>query len=427
MSTCCQPSAALLAANQRLLARRRQLRASTERQPRGTIEQEPPWNERSSQASHFVDNLPPQLGWESGPATAVYRQAKARAEKRAAQEAAIRGDWLASWQQKQHTPKDNQQPSEDDPPRTNGAKTSHLPKTVKLYPDIALGMLQHDLAAVGRVWLLLRALDDAGGGSLALDAVQDSLTQKQSAFRLVGKRQLRKLFRRGEGVFWVRNNGRIWLRSAAKLAASLGVARLSGNPVALPTAVLLDGVGAVRAHFYASFHSGRSSSQNPHTGSPISRQAIAHKTGVSQRTQYAYEQRLELKTRANFAIGPRVGEPETAKAWHWRHGTAAFTLRDTKGRHGRVGTDYHARQLPNSYAGCHRQLPKGKQKHINRDLKDLVTIEAPGNSRQPIKCFFSDGRQAGQFLTRREGHPVYWQRQQMNHRNQQIWYLLAER
>jgi hypothetical protein len=118
-------------------------------------------------------------------------------------------------------------------------------------------MLRKEQVAAGRIWLLLKYLDDSGRGWISVAAARDSLSRKNAELRVCGWRQMRKLLARGEGLFWRRAGDRIWLRSAAKVAAALGVVRLSGSPVAFPVDTLLQGIGDARAHLFATFHSSR--------------------------------------------------------------------------------------------------------------------------------------------------------------------------
>jgi hypothetical protein len=199
----------------------------------------------------------------------------------------------------------------------------------------------------------------------------------RSDLYLCGRRQLRNLLRAGEGVYWTRDKTRVWLRSTVRVAAALGVERLTGRPVALPLDALRDGIGTFRAHLYAAFHSGRARGETG-SGMPVARETLAHLSGAGASSQRAYEARIGLTTQSNFAIGEAVtaaGQEEQA----WRHGRALFDLRDHDGQQGRAGKRYLAWQLPNSYTGQHPQRPKGRQKRINRQLQDLVTQGMPGN------------------------------------------------
>lgn len=277
-----------------------------------------------------------------------------------------------------------------------------LPSTgwVKLYPNIGLGMLHQELTAPGRLWLMLRYLDKEGSGVFRIDIIKRRLTQKSSTpsaslractepaevtgLRLCGPRQLRNLLQDGEGVYWTRDKERIWLRSAAKVACALGVEQLTGRPVALPVAALLDGIGAFRAHLYAAFHSGRTKETRHGTqvanrySSPIARDTLVGLSGVGQSSQRAYEARAKVKVQANFAVG-EVAREENRENRAWTQGQALFELKDYRGEQGKKGKTYLAWQLPNTYIGQHQKRPRGRQKRINRKLKDLVMKGMPGN------------------------------------------------
>src|SRR5690606_38158976 len=127
-----------------------------------------------------------------------------------------------------------------------------------------------------------------------------------------------------------------------------GVERLSGRPVALPVEALCGGIGDVRAHFYASFHSGRADGE----AMPIARATLEAVTGVPPRTQREYEERVGASVRENYAIGEEKTE-DTHQERAWQHGRAVFVLKDRNGIHGEKGAEYVAWQLPNSYAGPH--------------------------------------------------------------------------
>ncbi len=79
----------------------------------------------------------------------------------------------------------------------------------------------------------------------------------------------------------------------------------------------------------------------------------------------------------SVAMG-EFGSHWSAKERRWQ-GQAVFELTDYRGQQGRKGETYLAWQLPNSYLGQHQHRPKGRQKRINRELKDLVMQGMPGN------------------------------------------------
>ena len=293
-------------------------------------------------------------------------------------------------------------------------------------------MLRQEKEAPGRLWLMLRFLDQPGQGVIRIDIIAQHLNNKTSNLYFCGKRQLRNLLHAGEGVYWTRDKTQVWLRSAVRVAAALGVERLTGRPVALPLSALLEGIGAFRAHLYAAFHSGRAKGMaNGRAAMPIARDTLSHLSGVGRSSQRAYEARLGLQPQSNFALGEAEaagGQEERA----WRQGQALFALKDYAGQHGREGKTYLAWQLPNSYAGQHLQRPKGRQKRINRQLQDLVMKGMPGNEGDgALNCgsavaamgkrYYANGRLAAQGR-QRSGEVRYWRRPSVGHGRAAIWH-----
>ena len=316
-----------------------------------------------------------------------------------------------------HLPTTNSHPSSfplhrsraSDPPLS----TDYRSLTTRLYPDIALGMLGRGMAASGRIWLLLRYLDEDGRGWLYTDQVQQKLCAKESDLRVCGRRQLRNLLRQGQGVFWQQDKERLWLRSAGRVAATLGVERLRGRPVALPLPVLLGGIGQVRAHFYASFHSGRTGGEKDQAGDPINRATLEKITHVPARTQRLYEERSGVQSQANMAVGERLNQKNLQER-AWRHGRAVFPFVDNVGKHGPAGGRYVAWRLPNSYQGPHALSPKGRLKKINRQI-DLVHSRAQGNSLYRVstrhtveRLFHTSGQEAGRAYNRDQSRDIYY-------------------
>ncbi len=380
-----------------------------------------------------VVSLPAHLGWGSAPLTAALRRWRPQFVSQTA----------PAWESTCGAVK----------PETAAAApipAGHTPpavEAVKLYPDMGLAMLRQGQEAAGRLWLMSRFLDGEGRGVLRIDNITQSLTTKSSIHYLCGKRQLRNLLRAGEGVYWTRDKERIWLRSAARVAAALGVERLTGQPVALPLSALLSGIGAFRAHLYAAFHSGRAKNEARRSAMPIARDTLAGLSGVGRTSQRTYEARVGIQTLANFAIGEAAtegGQEERA----WRQGQALFTLQDYDGRQGRQGKTYLAWQLPNSYTGQHTLRPKGRQKRINRQLQDLVMKGMPGNegglvgrpaAGQPVtarrrlavatKRYYPNGRAAGQRRPKsgvEPAGPCYWRRQGVGNGRFALWHSLEK-
>jgi hypothetical protein len=289
---------------------------------------------------------------------------------------------------------------------------------IKLYPDIALALLREQLVAPGRLWLLLRAIDSTGRGWIELHSARHWVTRRESPLRIVGWRQMRKLLASGDGLFWDRAGRRIWLRSPLRVAAAMGIGHLRYQPIGLPLTALLQGIGLVRAHFYASFHSGRRSEKTRSARSaPIARatlQALCHRSRCTQR---AYERRAGVQKRRNFAIGQPLA---LADHQHqaWERGRAVFRIADHHGRAGRKGVTYTAWQLPNSYRGPHEKQPIGRQKRMNHKLADLFMKGMTGNGeRADHTCppegdgerrFFDDGAAAAARYNRGQDTDIYW-------------------
>ena len=131
-------------------------------------------------------DLPAHLGWESRAATAVARRPPILSEVES----------VAGRQQTTGTSVMPPLPAQDKPQLLAGVGTAPIvtepaPDWVKLYPDIGLGMLRQELAAPGRLWLLLRHMDGEGRGVLRIDNLVNTLTKPSCSLYLCGKRQLR--------------------------------------------------------------------------------------------------------------------------------------------------------------------------------------------------------------------------------------------
>ncbi len=273
----------------------------------------------------------------------------------------------------------------------NSYLVSRISYLIRVFPDIALAILRRKKAAPGRVWLLLRHADAGGRGRIALDDAARLLTRDDSRLRICGRRQFNNLLAAGDGLFWQRDtdrHGRQWLRlaSAARAAAALGVERLTVRPVAVPLASLTGTIGQARAHLYAAFHSGRTRTDllgHKRARGPIARETLCKLSGASANSQRNYERRAAVAHRSAIALGPRVAAADEHEA-AWRRGNALFHLRDTHGKYGRPGATYLAWQLPNEYTGPHATLPRGRMKRLNRALADLFHDGMTGNDERQL-------------------------------------------
>jgi len=421
------PSPDLLAANERLLALRRALgraeevKAATEKRPESRqtavrLKDEARAGFVAPQASSadfasqkilptLTENLPPHLGWESTAVTRHLRQLSMANdllpvvnEEAATAENLLEGRGAHAALDTPHSP----------------LRTPH--SAIILLPALALAFLREERAAEGRLWLLLRYLDEVGRGWVSKQTPVSHLTDPASPLHLYHERYLRLLLARGDGVFWqwtAGTDGRIWLYRPERVAAALGVEQLDGRRVALPLADLLGSLSVVKAHFYASFHSARPGETGGGPAAPISRAALVELSGVSRQTQRRYEAQAGVRSRANFALGApltEAGQEEMA----WQYGCGAFAFHDVTGRHGQPGARYQARQLPNSYAGPHRPLSRQNRRRYGRQGRRAVDLRRQGdagNGRlagKPSRRYYAGGTAVARAL-RQVGGPRYWQ------------------
>lgn len=285
------------------------------------------------------------------------------------------------------------------PQAANQPPAPQPPANLTVQPDLALALLRRRRSAAGRLWLLLRHLDTAGCGWVRLDVARARLTAPDTPWRVCSWRQFRHLLQQGNGLFWQADHERIWLRSAAHVAHRLGLQHLTGRPVAMPVTHLLGTIGAVRAHFYASFHSGR-------RARPISRATLTHLSGISHSTQRNYEARCGLRVQPAYALGgtnTQTRRQNTA----WQYGRAAFTYVDNAGHHGPRRAAYVAWRLPNTYQGIYPSLSKQSRQRLNRRLIDLAHNGTLGNNhRRRQTRFFEHGKHAR--VSHSQTTPVYW-------------------
>ena len=390
------------------------------------------------------ERWPEHLGWHSEAVTDQLRRAGQRrqreAAQRATQEAVADPAWWAAVGAREPAAEDassnaasaasamGERVTAADGEGQEGAWPP-VPESMTMHPSLASALLAEEQTAVGRIWLLARALDGAGRGWLARAELVAALTEEGSPWRVCGRRHLRTLLRRGEGLFWTlerRPKGdRVWLQGLARVAAGLGVAKLRGRPVAVPTVVVLGPIGDFRAHLYATFHSSRAGTSGE-VGGPISREALEGATGVPTRSQRRYERRAGVRVQTNIALGERLGgDGRWDQELLWQRRRAAFLLTDRDGRQGERGDVYQAWRLPNSYGGCHPPAPRGRQRKVNRQI-DLVTDRARGNGLSGARTLYArSGAALKRVLRGRRGTAVYWPEQREAGRRPVIWYVLG--
>lgn len=370
----------------------------------------------SSKRDSFA--FPGHLGWGSDPLSRALRNCSSLSTRQSA---------------KFKEPLRPQETALPDSPKIDCAARLSNHEWIRVYPDLALALLRNKIAAPGRIWLLLKHIDEEGRGWLERKDVDRFLAQEGSKYRVCGRRQLRKLLSAGDGIFWRRSGGRIWLKSASKVAVTLNVRRLGGYPVSMPLNILLQGIGEVRAHLLGCYHSGHAGKDG--LSKPIARSTLKDISSLSPRTQQKYEHRAGIFRQVNFVVGGRVRSSDIENR-AWRHGRALFIYTDRQGRFGSSGAVYTAWQLPNSYRGPHGIRPKGRQKSINREIADLFTKGITGNStlleddtRSSFERFsrryFSNGQAAAKIYNLDPGRDRYWKGRVRPCSSDQIWHVFS--
>ena len=182
------PSPQLVEANRRLY----ELRAQAQAQRQATelpadqarqVESDLPWDAAASQklatTAEKIAVLPDHLGWGSEALTAVLRRRRQEAEcvddAQGLSQAEPRDTVVSNSTSTNRVPSGaeghTQTTSSNNQQSPIGS--TQMNSWVKLYPDIGLGMLRQELAAPGRLWLMLRYLDNEGSGLLRIVILMD--------------------------------------------------------------------------------------------------------------------------------------------------------------------------------------------------------------------------------------------------------------
>ncbi len=398
-------SSQLLAAQEKL----HQLRTEAAKQKNDS----PPWETaHAPETAVSAVDLPTHLGWESTAVTQALRYAQTRKEK-------------ASLTKNKDALRIAYCVKEDD----QASRITHHAKKdfVTHHPSLGIAALQQNDAPCYRVWLTCRYFDEQGRGALNVTLLKSHLTETDSEYRMFSWKRLRQILHAGNGRFWHWNQekGQLWLVGVAKLAAALDVPKLTGNRVQLPIQTISAGISEFKAHLYAAWHSGR------HSENPISREVQRQLTHIPERTQRRYGRIARIKTKRNFAIGARFSA-EGLKQEAWQRGHAVFEYKDVKGKFGAENGRYLAWQLPNHYEGPHQPAQFGRQRKINKQLRqqqeqqlqDLVEIGAQGNREKNSidRLYHPNGAKA----VRASQHQpsAYWPLQQKGH--SQFWAVIGD-
>ena len=318
--------------------------------------------------------------------------------------------------------------------------TSHINKSallnpqssIRISPTLAAHCLDrrhryHGAALDGpyRLYKILGALDKDGRGWLANGDVEAALTRKESPFYVYGRRQLKIILRRGEGLFWqrVKSKGQLRIRlvSRAKLLEALSPEyRLRGREVDIPLTYLL-GSGRGRqadanAALYAAVQAGHLLPDKTSSGvekpRPISRARLQELAGCSTYRQRSYERRMHITVERNIHILGAHSDYKLKRA-RQHFGLPAYKHTDYAGkidRH-RRGASYIAVRLPNSYhlPDAIHVVHSQRQRTINRTLDGLCHMGSGGSDREAIvRHYYRDAATAVRAGRSDQDTPAYW-------------------
>lgn len=315
--------------------------------------------------SDIIRQLPPHLGWENQSYT----------------------QWVRASQP---------QPSVESPPAEPiftpepPVSSSVTPQThrpfLRIFGHVCDAIYRQNLASPGRVWLLLRYLDQAQGtGRVALSTVKEALTHKENPLACLSWKRLRQILQEGENIFWHRSaeGEMVYYHSEVRVALTLGLKRIGGWAVQIEVSELVQPIQNIKALFYDAFHSARGDGLNM----PITRHMMDGRGQGDRRTQRKYEAQRGIQNQANYA---HVGRYSPAK-WQqakltpadMRVGGPAFIFVDYEGvlgqQPGRLNRPenqqhwhniYIMRRIGNAYSGTLPTAKRGR-KWTNRKLKHL--------------------------------------------------------
>ncbi len=327
------------------------------------------------------------------------------------------GSWLSKLYQAAPTP--TQQQEETPQPTLSEQKA-------RVSPTLAAFCLERDNRYNGgpldgpyRLYKIMQLLDEDGRGWLRNQDVQSALTRKQSTSFIYGKRQLKIMLRRGEGLFWQRVKGnselRIRLVSRARLVESLGCGRLRGREVTFAADMLLgSGRGRqaqVNAALYAAIHAGQIRNKKGEMR-PITRAKVQEISGCSKYRQRSYEKRMGIIANHNIQILYRHSDYLLQRA-RIHHHLPAYKHTDYLGkinRHQR-GAEYIAVRIANSYRTpqTFTVVHSQRQRTINRHLGGLCQLGSEGSDREQfVRLYHEHAAAAVSAFNRDPETGSYW-------------------
>ena len=250
-----------------------------------------------------------------------------------------------------------------------------IPEWIAVYPEIAHAALKRNMDPLVAAWCLLHACDRDGRGWFERPVARRLV----EVGRGVGARQARRILDAGSPGFWhLGSTDRLWLISVPKVAAALGVERVSA-PRLVPLADLQKGPASLRATLFATVY------RPDAEGRPLSRRLVRELTGIPESTQRRYENQYghaERVTPVHVELS-HITDPQQRRRYAERQGDWGAYL----GEHG----DLMRRHPDIRRAARQRAGSRTAATRVNRQLTDPARSGSPATKargERPLRAFF---------------------------------------
>jgi len=269
--------------------------------------------------------------------------------------------------------------------------------------DVALAAMRSGQSSHYQLWLMLRLLDTQSRGWLETAVAAAAVCQPSSPNFLYQIPRFRQLVKEGDGRYWLKQNGRLWMRSTANIAHELGINQLSGRFVFIEENIISGQTAVFRSYCFSAWLSNHEN--------PLSQITIKGLTGIPERTQRRYCRMAGVTVQKNITIGPASKNADLHEL-SYRHG-GVFSFTDYRGQCGPAYRNYYAWHLPASY---HVQCTRGSRKQQTRNnhkLADLAKAGTMGNGDNfhGSRLFFANGKAAARAVSRQVSGTmgdIYW-------------------
>jgi hypothetical protein len=243
-----------------------------------------------------------------------------------------------------------------------------------VYGNLAAAALRTKTESEYVIYAIARAMLQNPGSCSVADADLIGALGELGVYR--SRPYIQQLLERGHGVFWHRGAGRVWLKSARKVALALDAARSNAHRHGIIISELGSRAGR-RGELLAAFLP---------TGKPITQRAIQTETGVTDRTQRRYRRRGHfgaIRNVADLTAAAVASTPALRRLWAQQerhHGVY------TQGPEAQL-----KKRLPNSYSVQAPRISRGRR---SRDMFAAQALYAVAEgSRTALRVFFDTAPQ----------------------------------